>query len=456
MALPARDAEINVREYLNVLLRRWWVILAVAVVCSAGGLVYTYRQTPIYQASALLQVDPEGPRVIGITEVIPTSGAPDFYQTQQALITSRAVLEKAIEATKLKQRMPHLAAAEDPTLFIRGGVTVESRRGTRLVEVKYDSPDPNVAAEMANAVARSFINENLDRKLKGAKEAIGWLSDQMTDLQAKHRESLMSLQNFRIKAGILGLNEQRLITTDKIMTFNKAYLEAQAQRLGIEAKLRQLTAVAQDPVGAQSIFTVADSGLIQKLKMEGSDLEVQLARLRQTYRDKHPEVVKVQAQLDEVRRKIDGALQNMLRAVQTELQVARAREESLLRNLNELKKEGTALNETEIQYQTMQRETESTQKMLDLVLSRLKETGVTSGLETNNVRLIEQAMVPKAPIRPNRPANAALSIALGIFLGVLVAFVLEYQDYSIKTPDDVRRHLGLPVLAVIPVFEVKR
>lgn len=456
MALPAKERDINVGDYLRILVRRRWVILSVAVLLTAAGGFYTFRQTPIYQAAAVIQMDPEPPRVIGIQEVVPSGpNTPDYYQTQHALIKSRAVLDKVIETTQLKQRMPELGRLEDPTAAIRGAVGVESRRGTRLVEIRYESPDPALAAEMANAVARAYVASNLDRKLKGAKEAIAWLSDQMGDLQKRHQDSLMNLQNYRIKAGILGLNEQRQITTGKIMAFNSAYLESQAARLTIEAKLRQLTAISQDPGGAQSIFTVADSPLIQKLKTEASDLEVQLARLKQTYREKHPEVVKVQAQLEEVRRKIDTALQTMLRAVQTELSVARAREEALLRNLNELKKEGTALNETEIKYQTMQRESDSTQKMLDLVLSRLKETGLTSGLEANNVRVIEEAVVPKAPVRPNKRANIALSVALGLFLGTLLGFVLEYQDNTIKTPDDVKRYLDLPILAVVPVFGAK-
>lgn len=457
MALPSKESDVDVRAYLRILRRRKWLILAIAALCTAGGGLYTYRQIPIYQAAAVVQMDPEASRVLGIQEVVPSGPAtPEYFQTQHALIKSRSVLERVIETTNLKQRMPEIARLEDPTAAIRGGISVESRRGTRLVEVRYESPDPAFAAEVANAAARAYIASNLDRKLRGAKEAISWLSDQMNDLQKKHQDSLMNLQNFRIKAGILGLDEQRKITTGKIMTFNTAYLEAQAARLAIEAKLRQLTAISKDPGGGQSIFTVADSGLIQKLKGEASDLEVQLARLKQTYKEKHPEVVKIQAQLDEVRRKVETALQTMLRAVQTELSVARAREDALLRQLDELKKEGTALNETEIKYQTMQRETDSTQKMLDLVLNRLKETGLTSGLEANNTRMIEEAVVPKVPVRPDKRANLMLSVAVGLVLGVGVAFGFEFMDKSIKTPEDVRRHLGLPILAVVPFFEVKR
>lgn len=456
MPLPSRAREIHLRDYVRILRKRAWIITATTVVLAVAGAIFTYTQHPVYQAAAVVQIDPDTPRVIGIQEVAPVgSPTPDYNQTQHALIRSRVVLEKVIEASNLKQRIPGLANAEDPTQVIRGGLSVEPRRGTRLVEIQYASTDPNFAAEMANAVAQAYIKNNVETKLKGAREAIVWLSQEMGDLQKRLHDSLMSLQNFRIKAGILGLSEQRQITTGKIMTFNNAYLEAQAQRLTIEAKLRQLTAIAKDPVGAQSIFTVADNSLIQKLKAEASDLDVQLAKARQTYKEKHPEVLKLQAQIAQIQRKIDSAMQTMLRAVQTEYSVARAREEALLRQLSELKKESTALNETEIQYQVMSRESESTQKMMDLVVNRLKETGVTSGLDTNNVRLVEAALIPRAPVRPDKRANLALSVAVGLLLGVMLAFSLEYLDNTIKTPDDVKQYLDVPILGVIPVFERK-
>lgn len=457
MPFPVRDEDIHLRDYLRILRKRIWVITTAALVVTGAGALYTYSQTPIYQAAAVVQIDPDPPRVIGIQEVIPVSfpGA-EYFSTEHALVKSRVVLQKAIEMGNLKQRIPGMANAEDPTLVIRGAVKVEPRRGTRLAEIQYESTDPVLAADIANAIARAYVKNNLDVKLKGTQEAIAWLSEQMGDLQKKVHESLISLQNFRIKAQILGLPEQRQITTSKIVIFNNNYLEAKANRITIEAKLQEMTPIMKDPVGAQTIFTVADTPLIQKLKTEAADLEAQLVRARQTYKEKHPELLKIQAQIPHVREKLNAALQIMLRAVQNELSVAKAREEAMLRQLNELKKEGTALNETEIQYHAMASETGSIQRMFDVVLQRLKETTITKGLQTNNIRLVEAALVPNAPTRPDKRANLTLAGASGLVLGIMVAFFLEYLDRTIKTPEDVKRVLDLPILGVIPVFERKR
>jgi len=157
-----------------------------------------------------------------------------------------------------------------------------------------------------------------------------------------------------------------------------------------------------------------------------------------------------------VAQRIDGEIRTMLRAVQTEYRVARAREETLLGNVNQLRKEGQELNEKEIQYLALQRESDSNQQLYEAVLKRLKETGVTGGLETNNVSVIEEASVPRAPIRPRKTINLVVSVLVGLFVGVGVALTIEYFDTTVKTPDDVERYLGLPVIGIVPMFSGRR
>lgn len=160
--------------------------------------------------------------------------------------------------------------------------------------------------------------------------------------------------------------------------------------------------------------------------------------------------------MQQVNQKIDAQIQTMLRAVETEYRVARAKEETLLGNVNQLRREGQDLNEKEIQYLTLQRETDSNQQLYEAVLKRLKETGVTGGLETNNVRIVEEATPSRFPVKPRKTLNLALSIVIGLFAGIGLAFTIEYFDTTVKTPDEVERSLGLPVIAIVPVFGQKR
>jgi uncharacterized protein involved in exopolysaccharide biosynthesis len=121
-----------------------------------------------------------------------------------------------------------------------------------------------------------------------------------------------------------------------------------------------------------------------------------------------------------------------------------------------MRREGQDLNEKEIQYLALQRESETNQQLYDSIVKRLKETGVTGGLETNNVRVIELATAPTAPVRPRKTWNLGLSIVVGLGLGIAVAVAIEYFDTTVRNPDDVERYLGLPVIGIVPRFETKR
>jgi polysaccharide biosynthesis transport protein len=418
--------------------------------------VWTFRQIPIYQAAATILIDPEAPKILNIQEVSPVGAStpwdPAYYPTQYEIIKGRAVRDKAIAALKLKQRAPGLAS--DQALGF--SLVVEPRRNTRLVMVKVEHPDPTLAADIANAVATAYMQYNLELRMKGASDAVSWLSDEASRLRAKAQESAVALQNYRVKAGILGLEEQRKITAQKIMDFNKGYLEAQAQRLSIEAKLDSVTQMTKDKAGSQLVYTVVNNLLIEKLRGELSDLEIERSKQLKVYKDKHPEILKIDARIQQVQQRIADEIQTMLRAVQAEYKVAKAREDTLFNNVNQMRREGQDLNEKEIQYLALQRESETNQQLYDSVLKRLKETGVTGGLETNNVRIVEAATPPTAPVRPRRLWNLGLSLAVGLGLGIAVAVALEYFDTTVRTPDDVERYLGLPVIAIIPRFETPR
>ncbi len=448
--------ETHLKDYYRTLRKHRWLVAGLFLVTVFSVAVWSFVQTPVYQASATVLIEPEPPKVLNIQDVSPI-GSPtqEYYRTQYELMTSRPIVEKVIETLGLRQRLPELARSPDPVRTLQNAIIVEPRRNTRLVSVKFEHANPPLAAEVTNALARQYVKHNLDIKLRGAQEAMTWLNEQMTSLRGKVQESSVALQNYRVKAGIMGLSEQRQITAQKIIDFNKQYLEAQAQRLSVEAKMNELQRTS-DRGGAQTIFTVADSALIQKLKQEASDLETTKAKLSKVYKDKHPEVLKVDAQIEQLNQRIDAETKNMLRAVQTEFRVARAREETLLGNVNRLRTEAQDLNEKEIQYLNLQRETDSNQQLYEAVLKRLKETGVTGGLETNNISVIEEATLPRAPIRPRKTVNLVISVIVGLLVGVGTALTIEYFDTTVKTPDDVERHLGLPVIGIVPQFSVKR
>lgn len=459
MAAREREAQSQGADYRRLLRKHRWLMTGIFLLTVLTAAIWTFLQVPIYEAVATILIEPEPPKVLNIQDVVPMGGASDrnFYPTQYEIMKSRPVLERAAAALSAKKRAGSAGgSSDDAGTRLSGAVVIEPRRNTRLVLIKVEGPDPALAAEQANAVSNAYAKYNVELKLKGARDAISWLTEEAGRLRAKTEESSQALQNYRVKTGILGMQEQRQITAAKIMDFNKAFLEAQAQRLSLESKLQQLERIAKEPAGVQTIFTVTDNALIDKLKGEASNLETEKSKLLKVYKDQHPEILKIDAQIQQVKQRLEAEFQNTMRAVQTQYKVAKGREDTLLNQVNALRQEGQQLNEREIQYQNLQREVESNQALYDSVLKRMKETGVAGGLEDSNVRIIEEATPPVVPIRPRKARNVALSIAAGLILAFGVAFALEYLDTTVKTPDDVERYLGLSVIGIVPSFSARR
>ena len=453
-------ADVHLKEYLRLLLKHRWLILAVFVTVAVTGTVWTLSQTPIYQAAATVQIEPELPKVLNMQEVTSTAqGSLEYYRTQYALMTSRPVLQNAIDALTRERDTAALAAlgaGTDPRVKQAGVVAVEPVRNTQLVLVTFQHPDPALAAKVATTVAQAYVKYNLDAKLKGTRDALAWLNEQMTGLRSKVEESSTALQNYRVKAGILGIQEQRTLTAQKAQEVNRAHLDAQAQRLSLEGKLTALNRIAREQESTESLSTAVDDPLIRKLKTELAELQVQRSKLLQTYKERHPEVLKIDAQIQQLTQRLEAEIGKALRSLETEYRVAKAREDSLLSAVNRLRAEGQSLNEKEIQYGALQREQESNQQLYEAVLKRVKETGVQGGLDSNNARVVENAAVPTVPIRPRKKLGLLLSLVAGLALGLGVAVALEYLDTSVKSPDDIERVLGLPVIAIVPAFEARR
>jgi uncharacterized protein involved in exopolysaccharide biosynthesis len=454
------EPQPRIADYRRVLRKHRWLMTGLFLLAVLTVAIWTFLQVPIYQAVATILIEPEPPRVLNIQDVTPVGAMspwdPAFYPTQYEIIRSRAVVERAVEALNLKKRAADSGAVTNPSRALSGSLAVDPVRNTRLVLIKVAGPNPARAAAEANAVANAYAKYNVELKLKGARDALTWLTEEASRLRAKVEESSQALQNYRVKSGILGMQEQRQISAQKIIEANKGYLEAQAQRMSLDAKLGELTQVAKDPAAAGTIFSEADNPLVGKIKGEIGSLETEKSKLLKVYKEKHPEIVKVDAQIQHLRDRLEAEFRSTLRSVQTQVKVARAREESLLNEVNHLRREGQELNEKESQYQNLQREVESNQQLYDSVVKRLKETGVAGGLENSNVRIVEDATPPGAPIRPRKAMNLGLSLVAGLVLAFGVAFGIEYLDTTIKTPDDVERYLGLPVIGIVPAFHARR
>ena len=246
------ESQPRVADYRRVLRKHRWLITGIFLLTVLTVAIWTFTQVPIYQAVATILIEPEPPKVLNIQDVTPVGAMspydPAFYPTQYEIIKSRAVVERAAAALNQKQ-------GGTPPRGLSGSLAVDPMRNTRLVLIRVAGPDPARAAAEANAVANAYAKYNVELKLRGARDALTWLTEEAGRLRAKVEESSQALQNYRVKSGILGMQEQRQISAQKIIEANKGYLEAQAQRMAVEAKLGELTQFAKDPAAAGTMLS---------------------------------------------------------------------------------------------------------------------------------------------------------------------------------------------------------
>ena len=349
------------------------------------------------------------------------------------------MVQRVVDSLGLLGRKPDLARTADPAATFLQSVSVESVRNTRLVEIQVEDRDPKLAAEMANALASAYVHQNLELKLGAARDALTWLTTQVQDLKSKVNESELTLQRYREQSGLVRSRRSRASPPGS----SPSSTAATSRRSPSVSKWRlgsgSFGRTAQNPELLESSPIVINNPLIQRLKGQLVELEVSRSKLLKTFRDKHPEVVKVQSQIDEISQKIREEVSRLSLSLESEYNALKARENAMAQAVNQYRDEAQGLAKKEIQYGILKREADSNQQLYDVLLKRLKETGLSQGLDSSNVRIVEPAVTPIRPVKPRKMLNLAVGIVLGLCTGLGLAFFVEYMDDTVHVPEHVEQ-----------------
>jgi uncharacterized protein involved in exopolysaccharide biosynthesis len=443
----------HLREYLRIARKHLKVIVVCCVLVVGTAAVGTHLQRPVYQATTKVMIDRDVPRVVNFQDA--NTESLDFYQTrflsQLQIIRSRPVVQRVMDSMRLMERKPELAEAVDPVAAFLGGVRVEYVRQTRLVDIHVEDHDPKLAAEIANTLASAYTAHSMELKLTSTRDAMSWLTTQVSDFKTKINESEMTLHRYQEEAGLIPVEERQSIAARNLAEFNRGYVETRAKRLELETQLGELRKASQRPEVLESSPVVINNPHIQRLKGQLVDLEVQRSRALKAYRPKHPEILEIQTQIDEVAKKIKQEVTRLVASLESEYNALKARETAMQAAVNQYRDEVQRLGKKEIQSDILKRDAISNQQLYEVLLKRLKESDLIQGLTSENIRIVEPAITPIVPVKPRKVLNLALASAVGLGLGLLLAFFLEYMDDMVRTPEQVSRALGVPVLALIPV-----
>jgi capsular exopolysaccharide synthesis family protein len=453
-------AALPLRELLRILHKHRLMILAVVTVMVVVVGVVTFRIKPVYEAAARIEINGETPDLTNLRELfLQMPSTEDYVQTQVRILqgddlamqTVRAMRlyedpQFAVRRTGVNENAPFTSSEELRLIeAFHGHLSVSVIRSSRLVEVKFDSTSPKQAADAANTLADLYVENNYRKKYESAMQASDWMAGQLRELKVKMEQSHEALIKYERDNQIFALDQGQNVTVTKLGELNKNLTEAEADRMAKESQYQLVKTRRLDDLAA-----VMQSPMIQELQRQRSQVANGLAEARGTLGPKHPKVLQYERQLQDLDAQLDAQKQVAAGRIGSDYQAALNREQLLRRAFEQQKNEANQLNSKLVEYSLLRRDYETNQQLYEGLLQRLKEAGISSGLRSSNIHVVDRARPPINPVRPRKSLNLMLSVIVGLALGCALALFNEYLDNSVKIPEDVEQLVNLPVLGIIP------
>jgi succinoglycan biosynthesis transport protein ExoP len=480
---------LNLGIYWHIIVKHRFVIGGAVLAALAVGVLLTLMTTPIYRATATIQIDREATRVVDIegTESL-KGGDADFYETQYALLKSRSLAERVVQRENLASD-PAFMSQEEGSSFsaigrlfgrkeetpvlsgspgqrarvaanrVKGGLAVSPVRGSRLVNISYESSDREVAQRVVNAVAENFIGANLDRRFEGAGYARNFLEEKLATVKAQLEKSERDLVAYAQSQGIVSVaaatsptggaaeTASSSLTASDLVAMNTALTLAKGNRIAAEQRWNQAR------TSGMSLPQIMASPTVQGLRSQQATLQAKYQENLSTYKPDFPIMLALKAQIDALDGQIAAEAASVRQSVQAEYQLALRQEQELAGQVASLKGGVMDLRGRSIQYNILQREVDTNRSLYDGLLQRYKDIGVAGGIGANNISIVDRAQMPRSPYKPNLMNNLAVALGVGLLLGLAIAFGLESLDETIKVPEDIEGKLGMPLMGAIPMLE---
>lgn len=460
-----QDHDRSAYSELWLIIRKWrWVVPASVVFCLVVAGAISILTTKIYRAEATLEIASEEFKVINTDETATASvsmARNDYLRTQYGLLASRSLAERVARTLNLASvpgfgfdkgdppdRDLEAATARAAQVLV-DNFKVKPVSDSRLVTISFEDPNPRMAERVTNAYASSFIASNLARKMSSTVMARALLGKRLETAKQRLEASERAATEYARQAGIINIQPsstngatggETSLTSASLVQLNTALSDAQRDRIEAEQKYRQA-----DLTTTQELTNPT----IQALLQQRATLSAQYSENSNLYRDVFPQMTQMRARIADVDKSIAAERSRIRSSLRAEFQAAAARENSLSGRVNGLKSSVLDINDRSIRYNILRREVDTNRQFYDALLQRFKQVDVADGADTSNISLVDDAK--GAPlVRPNVAFNLGAGLLLGLVLGLLAAFVCEFMDDSIKTPDDILHKLRLPLLGAIP------
>jgi capsular exopolysaccharide synthesis family protein len=454
--------EPHLLDYFIILRKHQWLVLTFLLTVVTVVTIASFKTKPVYQAAARVEVDREAQNIVPFQD--PNSygeyvDMENYIETQSKILQSETLALQTIKALDLG-RYPEFGGTANSLTWAHGAgasrrpailgaflgrLLVQRVPNSRLIEVQFEAEDPQLAAQVVNTHLQSYIELNFRSKYDATTQASNWLSGELEELRIKVEKSEDTRIAYERQNQIWQIDEKQDITTQKLADLSKVVTEAQTALAEKEALYRMAASGNVDALPA-----TRENGVIQDLLKRKTELDVNYSEASHQYGPNYPKVLRLAAQQREVEEDLAKARKTVIESVQQEFATAHQRVELLQQALDKQKAEANGLAEKLVQYHILQHDAQSNKALYDGLLQKLKEAGITAGLRSSNIRVVDPALAPSSPSRPQKARNILLAILVGLVGGVGLALFREYLDNTVKSPDDIETLTGLPSLAVVP------
>ena len=454
----------------EALLLHYWFILRkrkLVVFAFSGFLVLTVSigttfSTRYYEAEATIEIAPKAPTyfdVQAVSEVVNATGSNEirtYYATQYKILQSRSVLNETVRRLEEDHGVTDFQDHEKPWVYLRQHLSLEPVVETQLVKVVFEYPDPELAALFANTLAQVYMDQNLQRSFRATQEAMSYLQEEADKFRGRKETSQGEVQAYRSENDLMGLTEQYDITAETLAKLQTAWSEAHTERIQVEANYQRMSSLSkQSDWKALASYLSAQSPVLRDLLGRYEVLDQEQARLGARYKSAHPEMVRVDTEMQGLAKQIRGEVDDLVGGKRAEFEMVSNREAALQRELEALKGEVETLDAKLMELRFLEEAAERDSAFYKSLDQRVSEVDISQVLRANNVQFIDTAIPGDVPVRPKLLVNLAMSIVFGVFGGCAMAFFMEYLDNTVKSREDIEHLVGVPMLGVVPMIPLE-
>jgi polysaccharide biosynthesis transport protein len=447
-------------HYLWIVRRQLFKIIAFVAVCTLATFVVSNRLTPIYESVATIDVDRQAQSSIVGQDNSRAGGNPydadQFLATQIKIIQSDSVLRPVAARYNLLEQEGQFKDLPEERRIIVGNspIVLKNLKVTRppntyLLLVSYRSSDPQIAANVANDIANSYLQHSYTLRIKSSASLSSFVERQIEDLKAKMERSSQRQNQFERELNVINPEEKTSILSSRLLQLNTEYTNAQADRVRKEA---QYNSMKSGTLEAAQISSQGDA--LVKLSEHVNEARQKLAVIKATYGANHPEFRKASSDLTEMQRQFEDLRRNIAGRIEADFQQSRNREQMLKHSVEETKNEFDRLNSRSFQYQQLKREADGDKKLYDELNRKIQEAGINAGFQNNStIRIADEARPAAKPVFPSLRLNMLLALLFATLLGVGTAVLTDMLDNTVRDPEQITRTLKTDVVGTLPAVK---